>query len=316
MLRRSMLAAMKTMGARFVASSNAQAHCLELMRRYDNENYIVNVLSDAGVRRAHAAIRAFNAELVLVRARVSNEDAGRVRMAWFRAQVDVIVRGGGGAGAPSIDALAEMLDMVGVGGGEEARDLVGRELRQVVDGRDAELLHADYRTVGALEHRLLSTHGAMAAMHMHVLCANKGVKADDMLVDIARKAGLTVGLVVALRGAPALAMERQSVMPSSIATEVGVARAALLKGGTEAAPVFQRVAALAHKHLKAVRDARNVPRALRPALWGVHMADIYLRRLRGARFDVFDARLRASMAATYPLRLQMRLLAARMFGRI
>jgi phytoene/squalene synthetase len=59
-------------------------YCLDLLRRYDHDQFLVNLVQPRNHRRAHAALRALNIELARIRHVVTNEDLGRLRIDFFR----------------------------------------------------------------------------------------------------------------------------------------------------------------------------------------------------------------------------------------
>ncbi len=236
-------------------------------------------------------------ELVQVRDKVSNEDMGKTRMAWYRASLETIQDGQLHPRAPVLDALAETCP-----------HLCGR-LTSLVDARTEDLGYPNLPVMKSLLRVASNTHGLLAELHSLLLD-------DSVDAAVARDAGTAVGLVVLLRGAPAHAAARLSYVPRELLGKHGVLGNELLKGGPTSAPVYQEIAEVARSLVDNVRaSASDLPSAVRPALWGVRIADIYLARLANAGYDPFNPSLRASMAATNPLRLQLALLSARFSGR-
>lgn len=249
------------------------------------------------IRRAHAAIRALNVELVQIRDKVSNEDMGKARMAWYRLSLESIVAGDTHARAPVLDALAETCP-----------HLCG-ELTSLVDARTEDLGYPNVPVMKSLLRVASNTHGLLAETHSKLL--------DDKIdSSVARDAGTAVGLVVLLRGAPAHAAARLSYVPRELLGKHGILGNELLAGGPTCAPVYREIADAARALIDKVRaTGGDLPPIVRPSLWGLRIADIYLGRLERAGHDPFDPKLRASMASTYPLRLQLSLLAGRFTGR-
>lgn len=263
---------------------------------------MINVLHPRGkgenVRKAHAAIRALNVELVQVRDKVSNEDMGRARMTWYKAGLESISSHTPHPRAPVMDAIAETCPQLSA------------RLLSLVDARAADLGYPNVPTTNSLLRIASGTHGLLAELHSLILD-------DSVDTAPARDAGTAAGLVVLLRGAPAHAAARLSYVPRELLGKHGLIESDLLNGGPVSAPVYKEIADAARNLVEKTRQsATNIPAVVKPALWGVRIADIYLSRLAKVEHDPFNPRLRASMAATYPIRLQIALLSARITGRV
>lgn len=186
-------------------------------------------------------------------------------------------------------------------------------LHALLDAREDDLTYPNFPSLSELESFARRTHGSLARLHMSLL-SDPG---DDAAIAAADKAGVSVGIAVLLRGAPAAAASRMSYIPRPLATELGIQANDLLRGGPQAAPVFEAVANVGIARAKEARElAADLPSRTRPALWCVRIAEIYFERLQKARYDPFDEQLQRSMIATYPLRLQTAVLGARLFRKV
>lgn len=260
---------------------------------------------DPEARAAHAAVRAFNVELVQVRAKVSNEDHGRVRMAWFRSAIESLSESDGKhPSTPVMDALAEV-----------TTPSMNEKLTKLIDAREDELAYPNIPTLEALEASVRGTHGVLAELHAEIL----GLDCTDKAGIGIKSAGVAVGLAVALRGVPANAHSRISCMPRELMRTHGASESDMLKGTGEGCKrVFQDVAESARKHAaNARKNTKNkMERKHRPSLWGLKIVDTYLDALEKGDYNPFDPKLRHAIAAIYPIRLQMALLGARITGRV
>lgn len=232
-------------------------------------------------------------------------------MVWYRTACEEITQGIPPPRTPVLDALAQACG---------AHPGIGADILAIIDARNAELGYPDVRTMQSMVDAARSTHGRLAAATMHILHGDAGSDGEDELElprSAALSAGIAVGLAVALRSVPYHAASRLSYMPTDIVAKEAADRDEMLEGGASASRVFERIANVALEQCEnARRDAAKLPRIAKPALWGLRIADIYLRRLKTARYNVFDERLQAGMRATYPLKLQWSLLAARITGRV
>lgn len=180
----------------------------------------------------------------------------------------------------------------------------------LLDAREADLTYPTIRTLPDLESHAKPVHATLLSLHAALLSETPPSTA------LSETAGAAVGLTVLLRAAPMHAANRLSYVPTAVCERAGVSVQEVLTGGREGARAFKVVAKRAEALLESAWGLLEAEgQALRPAFWPLVMGDIYLKRLRRARFDPFDKGLQTRFRAFYPLLLQMRLLKCRLFGR-
>lgn len=288
----------------YIPSPATRAYILRQLRENDNENYLANLLQPKRVQHAHAAIRAFNVELAHIRNSVSNEDLGRLRIAHFRSSLDELLTAHEPSPqTPIMEGLAECVTAF--------PEVDFRVLHTLIDAREGDLGYPSHATLASLEEFGRDTQGVLLRLHAEMLGESESTQ------EVADRAGMAVGLAIALRGVPAHAVSRLSYMPQEVIRSVGASQKALL-GGTEdaeAMAVFQIVGERAETLVRQT-DARvsSMNGSVKPAFWPLRMADLYLARLRKARWNPFDESLQRGLRTTYPLALQIRLLRHRIFG--
>lgn len=293
-----------------VATPENVAYIFNLLRSFDNENYVANLLQPSRqLRVAHAVLRAFNVEFDRVRATVSNEDLARLRLSFFRtALLSTIPSADSGSptanpthsssATPVIDCLAQSIS-----------DFPHTDFTPLLDllsAREAFLTYPNFASSSKLLTFAAAPHIPLLTMHASVLHNNPSPLPTEVSEAVA-PAAAAVGLAIILRAVPFHATSRLSYMPRA-----DVKPSDLLSANDRSIPIFRAVAETAEHHAAhARRLVHQVPRSLRPAFWPVHLATMYLARLATAGHNPFDNRLNVGIRTTWHLAAQIRLLRAR-----
>lgn len=189
-------------------------------------------------------------------------------------------------------------------------------VQTLIDARERDLKYPNFSTLASLSSFAADTQAPLIQALSSILVGEKLDTYRRLAAETSRYAGEAIGLAVLLRGAPAHAANKQSYVPNELVQEVKVNQRALLSGTGKAAQVFSAVADRAERALALADDAaRDLPHEIRPALWGLQLPRMYLRKLRRCGNNPFDEGLQRSMRYTYPLRLQVATLARRIFRR-
>lgn len=293
-----------------VATPENVAFVFNLLRSFDNENYVANLLQRTRrMRIAHAVIRALNIEFDRVRATVSNEDLARLRLSFFRSALLSLIPSvddgksldnptSASTSTPVIDCLAQAIS--------DFPHTDFAPLYDLLTAREAYLSYPNFTHTEKLLKFAAAPHIPLITIHTSLLHDRSDPLPPDAVSAI-EPAATAVGLAILLRAIPFHATSRLSYMPRS-----NVATSDLLSANPKSAPVFRSVAQTAEKHaMRAGRLAAQLPRSLRPAFWPVHLATMYLARLAAAKYDPFDKRLTVGIQTTWHLAVQIRLLRAR-----
>lgn len=281
----------------YITSQHNRSYVLDLLRNFDNENYLAILLQPSkSVARCHAALRAFNVELAQIRSNVSNEDLGRIRIQYFRDSLTTILEDPHSTpSSPVLQCLAEAISAF--------PDTNFCPLHILLDARDADLAFPNYATIDQLEQFAARTQGVLINLHTSISMQSTSPAAEAAALAAAKG----VGLAIVLRGVPVHAASRLSYMPRDAAKRLNISNSELLSGSGESHALFKEVAIRAEDLLHEARCAR-----MEPPLWPVDMAALYLSRLRRAGYNPFDEKLQTGLRATYPLALQWRLLGRRL----
>ncbi len=87
LIRQCLSQRMSTLGKQF----DSNKYCMNLVKQYDYENYLVGLLFPKGSRDAFFAIRAFNVELAVIKDQSNNNAlAGRLRFQWWRELLEKV----------------------------------------------------------------------------------------------------------------------------------------------------------------------------------------------------------------------------------
>lgn len=298
----------------YTAPQASHNYILTQLRRNDNENYISNLLQPRCIRLAHAALRVFNVELASIRGQVSNEDLGRMRLAHFRSSFEAIksLRVDNDHSAiipatPVMECLAEAITRF--------PNAPWHLLERLLDARERDLQYPNYESLESLEQLGRDTQGVLMRIHAGLLGDTTTGDDESEISQLGDICGSAVGLCIVLRGVPAHAVSRMCYMPRELVREHKVSSDGLLTGSEDARVVYMLVASRASEVLNdGRRGIEGIDKAVRPAFWGIAMGGEYLRRLQRANGKVFDEGLQTGLRMTYPLVLQLRLLAMRYFG--
>jgi phytoene/squalene synthetase len=188
----------------------------------------------------------------------------------------------------------------------------------LLDARENDLSYPSFATLDQLASFAADVQ---APLILAVATAMSGADVCEVdancVAEASRCAGEAVGLAVLLRGAPAHAKNRLSYVPRDVLRDAGVSASAVLAGDASASrKVFKSIGMRAERSMRLADDAAKESNGRwRQAFWGLELPRIYVARLRKVDWNVFDESLQRRMRQTYPLVLQIRLLARKMMRR-
>jgi phytoene/squalene synthetase len=254
------------------------AYCLEQIRRFDRDRFLVVLAAPRSVAPDLAVLAAFNLELALIRDSVSETMLGLIRLQWWREAIAGLFEGTPRRHAV-VSALAEIL---------ARRPLPRARFDRMIDARERDLDPEPPADFAALESYAAETSGNLVALMLGVA----GLDGEaETFAELARHAGIATGLVGALRSTLYLAGRRRTMLPVSVVEEAGVSLQDLYELRPQ--PALNRAAAAmaerAEIHLKAAWDLKP-PRAAWPALLPARLARRQLQRLKRRDYNLFDSR--------------------------
>lgn len=302
--------------SRHIARLENKAYIFNLVRAFDNENYVINLFErDPHARLGHAVLRGLNVELDRIKATVSNEDIARIRIQYFRDGLNAILSSrnlwsasqgdsGGMAGQvesmPIFDCLKETLTTY-------PNVDFGKPLHGLINAREEYLKYPEFNDIDQLQTFVANVHRPLLGLHGSI----HDVEYGGVLIDKAAKA---IGIAIILRAVPMHAQARVSYMPR-VDERGELSTKHLLSYNEESSEVFKLVANTARANVADVREAMNaLDRRDRKPLWPVLLADMYLTRLSRRDDNPFDEQLMRSVQTTWHLNVQLRMLRARWLG--
>ena len=247
-----------------------------LLRRHDHDRFLLALFAPADRRDDIRAIYAFNAEIALIKERVSEAMLGQIRLQWWRDGIAAIYRG-------EVPRRHEVLTPLAAAIG--ARGLTEEHFHRLLDARERDLAAEPPATLAALQSYAEETAAPLQFLVLEALAAS-----SPAAVRAAREAAIAHALMGVLRATPHLARQRRILLPRALVEETGLDPESLFAGRPAPAliEIARRVAGRAGEHLAAAVAVRpRVARAALPALLPAILADADLKRLRRVGFDLF-----------------------------
>jgi len=251
--------------------------------RHDRDRYLTALFAPAEPRQALMALYAFNYEVAKTREVVREPVLGRIRLQWWRENLDAIFAG---KAVRPHEVATPLADAIG-------RYSLSREhFDRLIDARERDLAEDPPATVATLEAYCEDTAGRLQCLALEAL----GVR-EAVAEQAARSVGIGYALIGLIRAVPFHARARRTYIPTELVAETGLDLRDLLelRSSPSLAAAAERLAERASAHLAAARsEAAQVPKSAMAALLPARLASGYLRDLRAVRFDVFDRRLALS----------------------
>jgi phytoene/squalene synthetase len=249
-------------------------YCLQQIRRFDRDRYLIVLAAPGRAAADLAVLFALNLELALVRDSVSEPMLGQIRFQWWREAIDGI-RAGTPRHHAVVTALADLM----------ARHPLDRvHLDRMIDARERELIDPPPATLGDLESYAADTAGSLLALAAEAA----GIEAAGVAA-LVRSVGIAVALIGTARATLYLAQRGRRMLPDDIVAATGLSIDTLLTLKPQPAlkDAIERLAAAARGHLAAARKLK-APRGLLPALRIGTLARLELGRLERSGYDLFD----------------------------
>lgn len=247
----------------------------QLVRRHDRDRFATALFGAPERREALFALYAFNYEVARIREMVSEPILGSIRLQWWREAVEAAVSDEPPrqheVAAPLAAAIREY-------------NLDGELFQGMLDAREADLTGEPPATLRALELYAAATGGNLAALALQILEAGETAEAG-------RHVGTGYALAGLLRASVFHARMGRSFIPAELDPKRSVLN---LKPTPELATAARAMANAARVNFKKARALKDkVPRRGIAALLPAVLAETWLKRLKAARYDVFDPRLAA-----------------------
>jgi len=252
----------------------------KLLRRNDRDRFLLSLFAPAERREAVMAVYAFNYEIARIRETVSEPLLGRIRLQWWRERLEAAYQNVAVQGHEVLQPLAAAIRRF---------DLDGALFERLMEAREHDLGGESPATMAVLEAYAEESSAPLQLLVLDIL----GIS-GTVAKAAAREIGIAYALAGILRAIPFDAAARRHRLPAALVAKAGLDVEKLFAGGASAplADIVREIADRAEAHLTAARsNRRHVPRTALPALLPAILAAADLRRLRRARYQVFDPAL-------------------------
>ncbi|MEM7446294.1 MAG: phytoene/squalene synthase family protein [Pseudomonadota bacterium] len=274
------------------------SYCGRQAHDYDRDRFLTALFAPAENREALFALTAFNLEIAKTREVVTEPMLGQIRLQWWRDAIAEVYEG-----APRRHEVIEPLSEA-----VSQRGLTRAHFETLIDAREDDLTETAPPTLSALEDYCTRTSAPLIQLQLEVLGVGQGAAHEA-----AKSVGAAWALTGLMRAVPFHARQRRVYLPTAVVEEVAVEMGELfeLRPHAGLAKAVEKLADRAAALLKVARRLNSEvgKAALPPLLLGTLTAG-YLKRIRGAHFDVFSPQVQEAD----PLR-QAKLLWASLKGR-
>ncbi|MEC9345503.1 MAG: squalene/phytoene synthase family protein [Pseudomonadota bacterium] len=249
------------------------------LRADDPDRFYTALLAPEALRPRLFALYALNQEIARTRERVREPMLGQIRLQWWRETLDETL-----AGTPRRHPVAEAL------AGWFSQSAPDRAtLMALVDAREHDLDDAPFATTDSLVTYLDGTGGALLRLGLDALGVDSAAART-----VAHHAGRAYALAGLVRAIPFHGAAGRVMLPADLLAGAGIADPRMMVADRDPKRMRAVVAGLvdlAAGEAAAARKVRGVPRAARPVLAHLGLAELYLSRIRRAGHDLADPRL-------------------------
>lgn len=255
-------------------SSQELGYCGDQVRRDDPDRFLISLFAPQDRRESLWAVLAFNLEVAKTRERVREPMLGQIRLQWWRDAVAEIF-----AGKPREHAVVTALAQA-----TAAQGLSRSAMEQLIDAREIDLNPEPPADLPALEAYAEQSAGPLLALTMEIL----GVAPSE---DACRRLAAPQALSGLLLAIPFRGLHGRVDLPADMMARAGLIPEAVIDPSARAmvAELTRQIADRTETRLRAaLSEARDLPKATRPALLTLTLAKRNLARLSQAGFDPFN----------------------------
>jgi len=302
-------------------------YCVDLLRKNDKKKYMAGLLLPKNLQKPYFTLYAFNVETAIIRDSVrGNEQAGRLRLQWWRSAIDAIYAADNGRipKHPVIQLLQESI---------QEHNLTRRWLDRVIDARESDIINTEPpSSMAAVEKYAEHTMGSI----LYLCLESIGIR-DDTADHVASHVGKTIGISTLLFAVPHLSASGYVSLPVSEMAQNGLTADQVLSYASARAARNQNfpqekldrlgeieealtgtvftVACAAHDHLHHARELMpSLPKPAVQVFLPVTAAAQYLDELEKNQFHVFNPHL-TQPNSLLDVKLQLLLLQNRLMKR-
>ncbi|XP_066159112.1 NADH dehydrogenase (ubiquinone) complex I, assembly factor 6 isoform X1 [Euwallacea fornicatus] len=267
---------------RFKTTQTSTEYCLDLIRKYDYENFICTLLLKNTSRSVALAVRGFNVEVAKVPEQVSQSNIGLMRLKFWEEVIDKCYSKDLKQ-VPQHPVAIELFKAI------TKANLSKRYLKNLVSARQSIINTQSIKTLEDIEKYADQT---VSSIYYLILegCGIRNMDADHA----ASHLGKAQGIVQQLRSIPHSKELNFIPIPQDVLIKYQVSQEAVLRGHNSqnlSDCVFE-IASRAHQHLQKTRSLGDkVPKDGKIAFLPAVPVSIYLSRLQQVDYNVLDSRL-------------------------
>jgi NADH dehydrogenase [ubiquinone] 1 alpha subcomplex assembly factor 6 len=266
-----------------LAESLTRSAIADLVRRHDYDRFLTTLFAPAERRDELCALYAFNYEVAKTREVVTEPTLGRIRLQWWRENLDPIFVGGPVRRHEVVEPLTAAI---------RGRRLSREHFDRLIDAREFDLGDEPPASLASLETYAEDTSVRLVWLALEVLGER-----SEVALRAGRAAGIAYALTGILRAIPVHARQKRLYLPRDLSTAAGVRTEHdlfELRSSPALRQVVEQVANVAARYLAELRSLRrDTPPTGLAALLPAVLAKADLARLRRAGYDPFDRRLAA-----------------------
>ncbi len=254
--------------------TDTDAYCQTLVRDLDRDRYLATLFAPADKRPGLFALYAFNAEVAIVRDKVSDALPGEVRLQWWRDVLDGGAYGDVG-GHPVAAALLETI---------ESYKLPREPFHNLLEARIFDLYEDPMPTLADLEGYAGETSSVPMQLASMILSGDPA----HALCDASGHGGVAYALTGLMRSLPWHARRHQMYLPADMLDAFGVDPNDVFCGRTTPAlkACLAELRLITRKHLaKTQASIRSLGQGCGPAMLPVALVAGYLDRMDRPDYD-------------------------------
>ncbi|KAK7063020.1 NADH dehydrogenase (ubiquinone) complex I, assembly factor 6 [Halocaridina rubra] len=254
-------------------------YCLNIVKKYDYENFLSVLLLPGTSRAAAFAVRAFNVEIAQIQDVTSQALIAKMRLQFWRDTLDDIFHGK----SPEQPVAIELQRAVA------KYKLSKRWLSSLIDSREDHLENKPFESLQSVEDYSEKSNSVLYYLILQSLGV-ENVHADH----VASHLGKAEGITRLIRGVPHLSSRRIVLLPQDVLMAHKVSQENIIRGSQDqnVKDVVFDIASTAHHHIEHVKDLmKSVPKNARIGLLSHVSVSSYLDALQQVHFDVFNPAL-------------------------
>ncbi|KAG0236254.1 NADH dehydrogenase (ubiquinone) complex I, assembly factor 6 [Actinomortierella wolfii] len=255
-------------------------YCEDLVRKADYEGFLsTQFFPTKKEKETQMALRAFNIELASIREHVSRSDIGRMRMQFWRDNLEKIF-----SGHPPQQPTALALAYAIQEEEDPNKQLSTIWLKRMITERERNLTDPQFMTLSEMETYSENTLGSLFYLQLESVGV-RSLEADHA----ASHLGKAMGIATLLRAFRFHMLQNRMIIPAEITAKHGISQEALFRNPTVTEALQDatlEVATAAHIHLATAKSfCKSLPHEALPVMMAGIPTEGFLQRLEKEDFN-------------------------------